>query len=322
MGNSAPSVDTISSVDSNEMLNAIPTYDYKRTKQKLVITGFCRNEIRNNNQDYSVIFGIILLYYHQGYAKYIKRKWNEKFESKLGDILHISLASGKESAFIVDENNQKLQSMQIKYYITIPYKICMKLDNCIEFYSKIMIANGNEISSNRWSFYVKNDDEYVINRFGGPFNKQYRNIVMEFLDYKLMSFWITFNGIGTKQFNTFQFDYSTKDIDNFYRIRKGPYDKGSIRKASILTLLIAITMTTKINVLYSNQGETLPNSNKPFYSGMWEMSKRQNRSITFLGPEIEQNEMIQHIKKQYKKYKIQKISTDSIDNYSRFVKGI
>ena len=70
---------------------------------QLIISGFLRNSIKDDN-DYSFIFAIIFLFYQQGFAKYYNERKDKHCKQKMrfGDILETK----DHKYFILNDNNK------------------------------------------------------------------------------------------------------------------------------------------------------------------------------------------------------------------------
>ena len=232
--------------------------------------------------------------YNGQYAKYHKLReqelrFNHDGKIQLGDIIEIINPSQyKYKTRLVVGTNNELISMNTNHDdIHIPLCICSKLDNCIAFYSKLLLSDDEHC----WKFTINNDDKYILHRFGGALSDKYQDITLHFRYNKLETFDVTFNdGIGTKTFNTESWNYSNEDIDSFYNIRSG-------------TIWNKEHETNSIMMEIHCMDEMIASSVKRFPSEKWEyISKPLNDEYSssycywreyLIGPRDEENKMCQ-----------------------------
>lgn len=267
------------------------------------------NETRRNNADLINIIPVYDFIYHDRYAKYMRLSQKQLLNTQLqfGDIIQITNPSkyNQRAPFVVGNDNQYIPCITTTDtdIINIPYCICSKLSNPVAFYSKLIKKDDEH----QWKLTVRNNDEYIIHRFGGILSEKYHNITLSFKYDKLIQFEISFDGIGHKIFDTESWNYNNKDIDEFYEIRIGSIYNDN-RKTSLVIMEIE-----------SDNYQTMKSSIKTFPSSKWEYIFKEfneyNNHIFrgfYIGPRNEQEKMKQIIESEIGKFKYFK---HSVDNY-------
>ena len=165
------------------------------TVEDLKIFGYLR-EIMNDDQDYSFMTSIIIEYYKQGFAKYFDEKVNKDFmkQIRFGDIV-----KRLNNDYMV-LNEQKVL-INAGYYndsdevadVTIPLSICEKLENAMEFYSKIHKCEALQWDEFYLDLYIKYDDGFIINKLGGPLKPEYKSIRAQSENNHLLALRIEFS---------------------------------------------------------------------------------------------------------------------------------
>ena len=209
--------------------------------------GYLRDML-NDEQDYTFIIAIIIMYKEQGFARYFQETVNEEFMKEMefgdlvtksnGDIMVLNqhnelqkIGYGEKDKYNISDDNL----VDIDVQIDIPPSICHRLTNAVSFYSKV-----NKYDSNIWghqdiqlcfNLSLSHDDGFIIDSFGGPLKAEYESIEYYSEDGE---FWCIIIGYTKTREKDFDEDdlkqWNHKDIIKFHEIR---LDKKNMTKITV-----------------------------------------------------------------------------------------
>ena len=253
--------------------------------KKILVCGFLRDVI-DNKFDYGVIWLIIASYLVDRYSQFIRQN-----ESKLfGDIILQNENKIPDDIFkreiykkyaIIDVNGDEIfvgdTYNKSKLKITIPFEICQLLYNAPKFFS--LFDKKNEFES-YWDYtkrlIIKYNDKYLVDKFGGELNKNYKQIRLTFnkrLQKEFLS--IDYDNYYKHTFDLNDINYSYKDFDEYYEIRKD------------VNNMVKIIVNTTSSKLCS------------IYSANWYSEEIFGEGDIFIGPKQESQAMESKIKEFY-----------------------
>ena len=280
------------------------------SKHQLIIYGYLRNILIENERDYSSILQVIMLFYHQGFAKYFDEKKDKDYRKKMkfGDIVKMDVDF--HTFMILDASNElkKVGSARIDPYpisdddpnakiyihVSIPFSICAYLSNAISFYSKLLqvIPFKNAIEY-QCSFTVKHNDEWILKHLNGPLNPEFTCIEIKLYDgnKKFDGIYVSFASLVEIYFDAEKYEFNYQSINNYFEIRKD--------KNNLIKFKVSLRSEDKI-------------SDEIWYavSVLWERTHKYNSKfvdapddihliIYFVGPKYEKNAMIDRFKGLY-----------------------
>ena len=186
----------------------------------------------------------------------------------------------------------------ISIEIEIPFTICKYLDNAVAFYSKFdKIEAFQKVNDYNFKLMIKYNDEWVVNHFNGPLNCKYSHITVMFHLFKeimkcdgvkigfgnIEGYNKTFYPIGNK--------LNYKDVDMFHEIRENKEN----------LIVIRIPCNSKDYKLHQF------NTDKHGLYLWQKCGRRPLDHVDFIGPKIEENEMIEKLKSLCKIKEIQNV---------------
>ena len=154
----------------------------------LAICGYLR-DMNNDGYDYDFIFGIILLFLCQKFAKYYDESIDKDYKQKMkfGDILKTE--EGKY--LVLDKENEMREVGDYDYEqefengtphelitISIPFSICKHLERAVSFYSKFdKFRAFHRAYKYDLILEIRHDDEWIVENLGGVSNSCSNKIV-------------------------------------------------------------------------------------------------------------------------------------------------
>ena len=93
--------------------------------------------------------------------------------------------------------------------------------------------------SYRTKFNVTHDNKFVIDQFGGSLNKNYSLIQLSFVRNEFRTIMIKSDKCS-KDFNPKAFNYTNKNLDEFFKVRKN--------KSMLTKLRITVTLDELLNI--------------------------------------------------------------------------
>ena len=269
--------------------------------KQLIICGFLRSIIKDEN-DYSFIFALILLFYQQGFAKYFDEKVDKDYKQKMrfGDILKT-----KDDEYMILDMNDEMKKIG-SYYVdkdmydqeddvsyidlSISFDICKHLDNAQSFYSSLYnIEEFKEVDELDLRLFVKHNDEWIIKQFGGPLDPTYVSIEIQFYNGELDGVRISLKRY-TKYFYPLKYKINHEDIKTYFELRK---DSKNLLK--IRVTLTGIDVKNYRMSIYSKIHWSV--------SALWEQTHQYPDSetviINYIGPNYEKYKMMDKLKETY-----------------------
>ena len=255
--------------------------------EKCAISGYLRDVVNTDN-DYSFIFGIILSFYQQGFAKYFDETIDKDYKQKMrfGDILQ----TNDNKYMVLDINNEMRQigeydpdSLFSVLVLEIPLSICQVLSNAILFYSQI---EDDKITLLRLN--VKYNDKWIIKQFGGPLNAEFESITIIRYESQVIDIVINYGQQYSKQFKMISMNnVSYKDINKFFEIRKDENNLCKIRVSLTMNDWLRFGECKQVSVLWDQKTKHFDMSG-------------QHRYIDYIGPKNEEDKMNNYLRLRYK----------------------
>ena len=282
---------------------------------EIIIYGYMRDMLNDDVNYEMMILLVIISYFADGFSSFYDLSFKSisntghktrqeqirdvfNAEAKFGDIIKTMVPyymswgglGGLESRpcyHIIDKDGNLIQIKND----TVPFEICKHLYNAPKYFSKIIPqfpkqldkydTTNYENETNYLKYQIKHDDRYIIERFGGALNDKYKRItlVLKPPDYdSRYREWliIDFDKHYCHQFNLADFNYSHKDFDEFYEIRKDLKNMVCIKVKHI---------------------DYYPFDRRRLFSPKWELRRDYSE---YMAPKSEADEMIAMINEFYK----------------------
>ena len=210
--------------------------DVTYVREEMVTFGYMR-DILNEDNDYTFIVAIIILFYQQGFAKYFDENIQKdcKPQMRFGDILKTQ----GDNYMILDINNElkiagKLHiggglslfgdtsdESHVDINMTIPYSICKHLTNAVSFFSKLAgLEAFRKADDYTLNLDVKHNDQWIVKHFGGPLDSEYKSIRVWIEDGDPESVYICFARNYGQWFDPMTQQISYTDIETYFELRK------------------------------------------------------------------------------------------------------
>ena len=272
-------------------------------RNELILAGYLRCLLPNDQNDYNFIISMINTYYHQGYVQYFDVNTDKDYKQKmkLGDIIKrpdkylyvVDIRGHQKYCGRMDYNAQSKQHIN---NIEIPYSICSRFDNAVEFYNFDKKGRNDDDSKYNLRLSVKHNDQWIINHFHGPLKHNYPGIIVHFLDNELLDVTINYSGTYEGVFNPQKRSITSKDIEDYFEIRKNP--------ANLVKIRIIDKTYNRLKAC-------------EVYSNLWDVQvKYKSVYIDYIGPKFEKDKMIQKLKSIYSADMMQMIQISDVDYYS------
>ena len=278
--------------------------------EQLTVYAFLR-EILNDDIDYTSIIAIITEFFKQGYAKYFDERLNKDFmkELRFGDIVR----KLDDAIYVLNSANKLVylggycqtggltEDMQIN--ISIPLSICKGLSNAVSFYSKIHKNEAYPRSTDLFAvyayiyLYISHDDEFIIDKLGGPLKPEYESIGYYARDHNFTHLTIEYTNDMSITLQSPDVERNNyKDVIKYHKIR---LDKGNMTKIKVVCV-----------------GQWFSEMMHPIVpiSILWEFRGNESWHACqyYVGPKNEETKMINEIKRVYKGKEIE-ISTVNVE---------
>ena len=169
-----------------------------------------------------------------------------------------------------------------------PYSICSELYDPVKYYSYLLedFPEFKEYDQYLPNFEVRYDDPFIIEAFGGCLNKDLdiNKITLSFQDNQLKSIDIvtkTFKHCFNGSPYLHSFKYTSKDIDEFFKLRRR--EKNSMVKIRVATC-------------------TYLGQQCQIYSALWQIVlfwNYKDEGYYYIGPKSEKKQMMGKLRKYY-----------------------